>query len=245
MKTDSYKYSHMSKDYGKRYSKTYSEGYYYYQWELLEKDLLISLLKEEKERGAKTYLDFACGTGRLLKEGEIIFESSYGYDVSESMLDICKDTCQNSTIKCLDITETETNEKFDVITAFRFFLNAEMELKEIILQELHKLLNDDGVLIANIHTTPTSPMGIAYRIRNKLKGNNTPTLSLKEFETILNKNGFEIISSQYYGFLPRTGWAFGELAKYLLIPVERFGRLLKPLSNFAAQSFIVKCKKSA
>lgn len=234
----------MSNGQGQRYTKMFENEYYRQQWYMVERGLLLDLLHKEKARGATRYLDFACGTGRILKEGENLFPDSTGYDVSKSMLAECRKLCTRSKIECIDINEKEGRRKFDVITAFRFFLNAEMEMRKSVLRRLYEILDDDGTLIANIHTTPTSPTGMAYRMRAFLGGVDYPVLSLKGFKNILLECKFEVVHVDYYGYYPRTGNVLRGMARYLLLPVENIGRLTQPFSNKLAQGFIVVCKKS-
>lgn len=61
-----YRNSHSSPEYGERYARTYSKGYYYEQWIKVERPLLRNILNQTIERGASNCLDFACGTGRFL-----------------------------------------------------------------------------------------------------------------------------------------------------------------------------------
>ena len=237
-----YKSSHSAQGYGSRYAKTYSEGYYYHQWLGIEKNLIIKLFEKYTEKNHE-YLDFACGTGRILNVAEKYFKRTTGVDVSATMLDEAKKVCSSSNLIMKDISTESINGEFNVITAFRFFLNAESQLRHDVLNELHSYLLDDGTLICNIHTNSSSPMGLAYRLRNYFFKTENATMSYDEFSKLLSSHGFEILESSYYGYLPRVGRRLNWAHKYLLLPFEKIGNFFSPLFNNCASSFIIVAKK--
>jgi len=241
--TSSYRVSHSSSGYGAQYSRVYQEGYYYHQWISLEKPLLTRILKKYKKQGAKNVLDFACGTGRILSELERHFLSPTGVDVSESMLGFAKSQCKNSRILQQDITSVPIDEKFDLITAFRFFLNAEDSLKTDALKAIHKNLADNGVIIANIHQNSSSPLGMAHKVRNLISGSKRSNdLAYEDFEAILNNCGFKVVELHRYSFLPRPGWFASKLLGRIILPFEQICTFLK-VPGFLCQSFIIVAKK--
>lgn len=243
--SSSYRESHAGKDYGSIYQKTYREGYYYTQWVKLEKPILEELFQRFSEKGAKKYLDFACGTGRILSLGEQYFNETVGVDVSDTMLDYAKKACKKSRIVNKDITKEKFPfGKFDVITAFRFFLNADSTLREEVLDSLYSMLSDDGVLITNIHVNSKSILGYAYRIRNRwLRREKANVLGYEELSSILVERGYEIQMTKYYSYFPRIGWYFPPLIERLFMPVEKICSNIPLIPYSIAQSFIVVCKK--
>jgi 2-polyprenyl-3-methyl-5-hydroxy-6-metoxy-1,4-benzoquinol methylase len=167
-----------------------------------------------------------------------------GVDVSDDMLSIAKHQLPTATFLRQDVTEQILSDKFDVISSFRFFLNAENSLRTATLSSLHKMLNDDGILIINVHVNKHSPLGCAYRLRNKLYGNVVAnTLGFTEFSKFLTSAGFSIQETLWYGYLPRTGWMFGSFASVLLEPLERFCNGTGLFPKTWAQNFIVVCTK--
>lgn len=239
-----YRTSHNSEGYGKHYDKTYSEGYYKYQWEKLEKPLLENILENLNEKIENTKsLDFACGTGRILKSHEKFFDYSHGVDVSESMIEIARSRCENSKIFKQDITREPLSELFDVITAFRFFLNAEDDLRREVLSSLHENLNDSGYLVVNIHVNSRSILGLTYRLRNKLlKRKVANTYAYEEFERALNEMGFKIENSYWYSYWPRIGGKLNKLSKRMLPVTDKVWKYLR-LPKTLSQSYILVCKK--
>ena len=100
-----------------------------------------------------SHLDFACGTGRLLELLSPITSSSTGVDVSASMLQVARDTLTGVELIEADITRTDClgSRRFDLITAYRFFPNAEPSLRREALSVLVRHLEPEGILIFNNH----------------------------------------------------------------------------------------------
>jgi SAM-dependent methyltransferase len=242
---ENYRASHASTGYGEHYSRTYQVGYYAELWRHIERPLLERILRELSERGAASCLDFACGTGRITQVNERFFEHAVGIDVSEQMLAVAKKACVRAELVQRDITAEPLDRKFDVITAFRFFLNAEPKLRDQVLASLAKAMEDSGTLIVNVHVNHSSPLGFAYRIRNAIRGKTVAnTLSVQHLESLLNDHGFAVKRIHWYGFYPRTGWMFNSLANLLQLPVERVFAAVKILPRRWAQSFIVEAQRS-
>lgn len=242
--SDSYRTSHASPGYGEHYSKTYEHGYYANQWQLIEKPLLKTVFGALKDRGRIRYLDFACGTGRILAVGEEFFGDTTGVDISDEMLRVAAQNCTKSKLIRQDITRSPLKTEYDVITAFRFFLNAEPVLADEVLNALHKLLpKKNGTLFINIHVNKNSPLGAIYELRNITTGRKLAnTKKYIEFEGVLEQNGFLVERVFWYSFLPRIGWKFSRTSKYLMIPFENFFKLF-PFCNGFAQCYLVQCRK--
>lgn len=240
----SYRDSHSSPEYGERYARTYSQGYYYEQWVKLERPLLKEILKKRIDCGASSCLDFACGTGRILSVVEEMFSVTHGVDVSDSMLKIAREKCKKAAIEKRDLTQRPLGKRFDVITAFRFFLNAETSLRNEALLSIYNHLNENGVLVVNCHVNKWSPLGFFYRFREAVwKHKKANTLSLAEFKEILEINSFQIQSVHRYSYLPRTGWHLQWIPRLLMLPFERFVKKITVMPDWMAQSFILVCKK--
>jgi len=239
-KNSGYCLSHISNGHGVFYDKTYESGYYMYQWIELEKPLLKKIFQDMRDKGMKGHLDFACGTGRIAELGEGYFDKCLGVDVSEEMLDVARSRCKKTTLLKQDVLEENLEDKFNVITAFRFFLNAENELRKNILNVMNELLEDDGYLVANIHVNSNSILGYVYRIRNKLlKKNIANTMSFKEFEKYLGDAGFVVSEVYWYSYLPRIGWRFPWLYKLFMTPFEKICSSVHLLPRSMAQCFLV------
>ena len=92
-------------------------------------------------------LDFACGSGRVLELLEGHVGKATGVDVTESMLEVAADVTERSRLVHADITRSDDldGEQFDLITAFRFFPNAELDLRHEAMAKLATLLAPGGI----------------------------------------------------------------------------------------------------
>ena len=88
--------------------------------------------------------------------------------------------------------------KFDLITSFRFFLNAEYPLKVSVLLALKEYLLPDGVLIFNIHMNSWSLAFFLTRCKHLLGLNPIRQNGMSYFDTkaMLRKCGYLLIESR-------------------------------------------------
>lgn len=243
---EQYRTSHASPDYGHVYEKTYASGYYRNQWDLIERPILQTILSDLRSQGKTTCLDFACGTGRITRVLTDAFPSVEGVDVSATMLARARSNCRAATFIEQDITAEPLDRKYDVVTAFRFFLNAEPALRREALKSIHACLADSGCLILNIHVNSRSLLGIAYRIRNfVMRRTIAKTCSFAEIEGLLEEAGFAVCRTVWYSYLPRIGWRFPKLTRRLMLPIERFAKRMPFVPREMAQSFIIVASISA
>ena len=236
-----YRVSHQSADAGSDYDKTFETGYCAALWQKIEKPLLERSLYPFAGR-ERTCMDFACGTGRITRVVAMLFGTVVGVDVSEAML-MHASVPENVGLYCIDITRISLAETFDVVTAFRFFLNAEDSLRREALRAIYRHLREGGVLVCNIHLNATSPMGLVSRALNwaypKIPRN---SLSLGQFSKVLTEEGFEIMDTTSYGYFPRPGPFFPFLCQLLVEPFEKVCRALR-VPGWLAENFIVVSRK--
>ena len=170
-----YRLTHAKSNYGQHYAKYYGPGTYPHCIWQLEQEILTDILKHISLSPKDSILDFATGTGRILDflaqkfpENKII-----GVDVSKEMLKVAKELLDakknNIELLLADITrELKTTEKLKgknikLITAFRFFLNAQEDLRHEAL-EAFKRVSDNFILIFNIHKLVPSLMTIQRQL---------------------------------------------------------------------------------
>lgn len=199
-----YTNSHVGVKRGEIYDKRYQIGTEEFYWLYFEKPLLQKIFLRHSQSKQKRYLDFAVGTGRILAVVGQYFSHVVGLDVSEDMMLVAKNKVPKAEFIRMDITREKLDiGKFDVISSFRFLLNAEPELREKALKSLRTAIDDNGVLIVNNHLNGTSLIGIICRIRNLIKG--------KEHHIILTDNdvrilmascGFKVVEYYGFGFIP-------------------------------------------
>ncbi len=239
--SDDYRMSHQSAGYGVYYNRTYQSGYYAALWRKIEKPLIENILRGIGGPDRKC-LDFACGTGRITNIAAPFFGEVVGTDVSESML-ACARVPENVRLRRVDIIKKHLGETFDVITAFRFFLNAEDALKREALLAIYRHLCDRGWLVCNIHMNASSPVGLAHRIVARIIQRPVQnTLDLDQFTKLLLEAGFAIDDTMAYGYLVRPGRFMPGLCEAMIEPTEKACKALKIPARFA-QNFLVVARK--
>lgn len=243
MVVQSYRQSHASDGCGERYQDAFRSGYYARQWFGIELSIVTRLLEREGRAGAETTLDFACGTGRILALHEDAFPRSVGVDVSEEMLRVARQACPRSQLVRLDLTRADPDTAdfgpFDVVTAFRFFLNAEPDLRLAALEAIRRHLKDSGTLIVNFHVNSAGPTGVAYRLRNGvLRREVAHAIGHAEAMQLLDSAGFAVEETIWYGLWPRLGWHADWLNARLMVPAEGLAARFPSLRRFS-QCFIL------
>lgn len=219
----------------------------------LKSDAFDSFMAENEERflklaiprlfpnGIPRYLDFACGTGRITSLVENYAKDSYAVDVSENMQELAKQKCRNTTFYLQDITANPlTIDPVQLVTAFRFFGNAEDNLRISALGALKKKIVPGGYLVINNHRNPSS---LYLKIDNLRGGNDPADLSPKKLNIMLKNSGFSIIT--IYGI----GWWFihrrlnrkAVCQSWLLKLMEPISRL--PLVSNICPDYILIAKK--
>ncbi len=221
----------------------------------LEKEVLFNILKRINSQ-EKTLMDFACGTGRWTRILENSFQETTGVDVSEGMIDLARQKSKKAKFVVTDITSQNVDRqlkdrKFDVVTAFRFYKNAEQDLRYAVTKNLPKYLKDDGLFIFDLHLNTFSFMGILAGIIRFLKLHKIfgiasltiRTISLKDIRKLFKDSPFRIIDYYGMGLLPgRSNYTI--LPQKFLHKWESFFTKRKILRPISYNLLIVAQKKS-
>lgn len=179
----------------------------------LEKHFLIDAINFGN---INEYLDFGCGTGRIIKfiSENYFLKECYGMDSSKYMIEEAKKRVPNAKFIVKNILKEKYKKKFDIITTFRLILNLEDELRLKILKELRELIYDNGILIINNHNNRYSFIGMVSYVLHKyfgysIKGRKKTkektiknTLTEKEMKNLLKEAGFKVIWIYRFAFLP-------------------------------------------
>jgi SAM-dependent methyltransferase len=205
-------------------------------WQL-EQWILPTLLDKYVPARARV-LDFACGTGRILGWLEHRFPRPTGVDVSPDMIEVARRRCGNARFVVGDVTRTPdlVAGHYDLVTAFRFFLNAEPDLRSDVLAFLRGLLVPDGILIANFHLNPWSARGLYLQAR--WGGRREPMLSPASARRMLAESGFAVLEVIGYEYLPYRRDGARQTAPALRARVER-ALIGRRLLNRTAGTFLV------
>lgn len=234
---------------GESYDRIIENRFELFIWELEKHFLKKAFLNFLKNSRDIQYLDFACGTGRIITffKKDLKLENALGIDTSSSMIEEAGKK-SGAEFLCGNIVENQDllgDKKFDLITSFRLFLNIEKENREIILKELYKYLKEDGYLIINNHINRFSLIGIQFWIRKNLfkeKGRIINTATEKEFTKMLNNSGFNVLKVYKFTFFPgRKNVIF--LPKDILFKLELSISKIPFLRNFCLSQIYVCQKK--
>lgn len=187
-------------------------------WER-EQQLLDRIVQGHVRR--ESYLDFACGTGRVLSYCEPHFQSAAGLDISETMLAVARSRVRSAALVHGDATGNCAllgGRRFDFITAFRFFLNAQPSLRDEAMSFLASALQDsDSRLLFNVHGNRRSTRAVVAA-KAALTGEQFASMSVRESMDLATRHGLEVV--EWYGIgsydkallrvLPLRAWRWAE-----------------------------------
>lgn len=176
-------------------------------WER-ERKLLLERIGPRVSAPCYNHLDFACGTGRILSFVEQFVETSTGVDISQAMLELASRKVRSATVVQGDITidASLVPGPFDLITAFRFFLNAEDALKDAAIGALVERLAPNGTLITNVHGNKYSLRGLGVSFRRLVLKQPVNQLSYWKLRRKLVASGLRILEVRGLGMLPPKVW---------------------------------------
>ncbi len=218
----------------------------------LEQDVLREVVEGLRQATTEIdYLDFACGTGRVLAFVERLVDRSTGVEVSEAMLEVARQKVHTARLVRADITvgADEVSGPFDLITAFRFVLNAEPELRLAALRRLTELLRDDrSVLVFNNHINLWSyKLGTWPKQRfapSSRRGPYRPNfLTDRGIRRLAGQCGLTIEKVHGLGFLSRR--ALPLLGYERLLAAEHRLASTRPLNRFGADQIYVARRLTA
>ncbi|MDP9483948.1 MAG: class I SAM-dependent methyltransferase [Chloroflexota bacterium] len=201
-----YRQSHVNPGKGSRYDALYSPGSALaFYWDHIERPYLEAQFGKVKQaRPDGRYLDFACGTGRILEVGAAYFGDATGIDVSETMSELARAKVPSARIVRVDVLKEPVDVgTFDVITLFRFLLRAG-DLRGDVLEWLRAVIRDDGLLIVNNHRNAHSIRGILYRIGHWIHPDpfGSELLTDRQVAAMVRRCGFEVVEEYGFGSVP-------------------------------------------
>lgn len=188
-------------------------------WER-EQRLLDRILDQHVARRG-SYLDFACGTGRVLSYVEPHFWASVGLDISDTMLAVARERVPNAKLVQADATRNPQalrDRRFDFVTAFRFFLNAQPALRDDAMAFLASTLRDrSSRLLFNVHGNRYSTRAL-LAAKAMITREQFASMSVRESIELAARHGLEVV--EWYGIgsydksllrlLPMRAWRWAE-----------------------------------
>lgn len=170
-------------------------------WDL-ERDLLRHLLARA---GTRRTLDFACGTGRVAGFVKELAPGAdvHGVDISQSMLEVARETYAGVRFHHADGRSAADHlgaGSFGLVTAFRFFANADHPLRESAADQIRDLVEPGGWVIFNNHRNFWSLPYVAAR----LVGKGGYGAENRRLEGLFTRRGFRIIERHSLGVWPQS-----------------------------------------
>jgi predicted TPR repeat methyltransferase len=217
-----YRLSHLEK--GVDYDDDLSRGNFDTYMTERERELVARIVRRRFPGGVLRSLDFACGTGRITQIVEPLVRESYGVDVSEAMLGVARRKCPRTTFVQADLTKTSLKlPPFELVTAFRFFGNAQEPLRAAGLAAIRNVLAPGGLLILNNHVNSNSLHQRLLRLRGKDRDRGLTPVALRR---LLASEGFEVLREHGIGlWMVRYGWNTPAVMR------SRAVRAVEPLSR--------------
>jgi predicted TPR repeat methyltransferase len=148
------------------------------------------------------YLDFACGTGRVLSHVQSRVDEAVGLDVSADMLEVARGSVTGAELVLGDITRGDVlaDRRFELITAFRFFPNAQPELRRDAIQALSNRMSHSGRLVFNNHLNSGSILRRSAALAGRRGGSHS--MSHAEVEGLVDGAGLAIVSVHGIAYIP-------------------------------------------
>lgn len=223
----------------------------------LEHLILRDLFRRLRSSDANTtYLDFACGTGRIIEVFRDLIRTKVGVDTSAGQLTVARAKVPDAEFVHGNVV-TEPGllggRKFDLITSFRLLLNLEPENRVPILRALRELLTTDGYLVVDNHMNRHSILGLtalfAHKVLRVPKKPLVPperrgiisTMTESEMREALAGAGLHVVKVYRIFVLPGHK-AFQLLPTRWLVPVEAFLSRI-PVANRLSKNQIYVCRR--
>jgi ubiquinone/menaquinone biosynthesis C-methylase UbiE len=198
--TPDYRGSHLSK--GDQYDAQLATTPFDAYLSAWERRRLPAVLERFVPGGPRRYLDFACGTGRITEQVAPLARESVGVDISESMIAQARLKCPRTQFHVADLTQGDPDlGQFDLVTSFRFFGNAQDELRDAALRAITRRLAPGGHLVINSHRNPRA----LYALLDRATGGNAGAMDLHhgKLEALMGRHGLRIVGRQ-----PIGAWMF-------------------------------------
>jgi SAM-dependent methyltransferase len=152
-------------------------------------------------------LDFATGTGRIAAELEANLPDCelHAIDISADMLVLARKKCKTVAFHEMDGRQALAyfgKDTFDVVSAFRFFPNADPTLREDVADQIAGLTKPRGHVVLNNHRSFWSLTYLAMRATGNSDGNyGTPNADIMK---LFLRRGFSCVRRYSLGVWPQT-----------------------------------------
>jgi SAM-dependent methyltransferase len=217
-----YRSSHLGD--GTEYDRALAHGDFNSYMTDVEGRLLRSLVPRLFGGRPFSYVDFACGTGRITRVVEPLAEVAYGIDVSAAMLAEARRKCVRTTFIEHDLTRRPLAlPPVQLVSAFRFMGCAQDELRVEALSAISRLLVPGGYLVVNNHKNAWAPRHTLPVLRGRPPIGDLSYLGLRRH---LERAGMRVVRSYGIGV-----WVVRAALDRPAMLFSRRARALERLSN--------------
>lgn len=224
----------------------------------LERIILLDLFRRLRcSDPYTTYLDFACGTGRIIDVFRSLIQTKVGVDTSAGQLAVARAKVPDAEFVHGNVLAEPAllgGREFNLITSFRLLLNLEPENRVPILRALRGLLTTDGYLVIDNHMNRHSILGLlalfAHKVLRVPKKPLVPagcrgiisTMSESEMREALAAAGLQVEEVHRIFMLPGYK-GFQLLPTRWLVPFEAFLSRI-PVANRLCKNQIYVCRQT-
>ncbi len=224
----------------------------------LEHVILRDLFRRLRSSDPNTaYLDFACGTGRIIEVFRDLIRTKVGVDTSAGQLAVARAKVPDAEFVHGNVVTNPDllgGREFNLITSFRLLLNLEPANRGPILRALRQLLATDGYLIIDNHMNRHSILGLtalfAHKVLRVPKKPLVPpgrrgiisTMSESEMRRALAAAGLQVEEVHRIFVLPGHN-GFQLLPTRWLVPFEAFLSRI-PVANRLSKNQIYVCRRT-
>lgn len=213
----------------------------------METDLVANTLKnlQEINKAPIKALDIGIAIGRICEQILKYDVELYGTDISQTMVDICKDKfSKNRKAKRFSIHDIHDPiplswGKFDLVTAFRVLAYSPHWKKEF--NNIYNAMKPGGILIFTFPNRYSTHMISTKMIRRPLDGS---SISLDELKNLVKDTGFSNVKIFGYNRLLDSfyDWADDEVSSNVIFAIENIlTKILGP--TLFVRLFYVICRK--
>lgn len=155
--------------------------------------------------GARQVVDLACGTGRITEviSNQLPGADVIGVDVAETMLSRARERVPAARFECADVrrlAELVPDGTADLVTAFRFFANADQPLRAAATEAVAAAVRPGGYVLLNNHRNFWSPSYLVRRMRSRA----APGARNDQLLAPFREQGFEVVERRSLGVVLHT-----------------------------------------
>ncbi|MCW2843213.1 MAG: N-methyltransferase [Nocardioides sp.] len=199
--THDYSRSHLGR------GEDYDEGFAALPLRSLMSTMEEAVIRELAGRtAARSVLDFACGTGRIAEVVVTALPAArlVGVDIAESMLSVARERVPSGEWIHADVSELHSlvaGESFDLVTAFRFFPNADPALRAAAVTAVADAVRPGGFVLLNNHRNFWSGSYLARRLPS---GAPAPGALNRQVVGPFLERGFAVVARRSLGVTPQS-----------------------------------------